>query len=289
MHEDLETVAATFQRDGACVVRGLLEDDEVAQLAKGVEQNLAEPSERAIEGGGETGSGRFFEDFRNWTRIAPYESVIRNSRLGAVAAALMGSRTVRLHHDHLLVKEPGTTIRTPWHQDQPYYNIDGSDTVSFWIPLDPVPRESTLEFVAGSHASRTWYMPRGFFDDRPLVFDEGTFAEVPDIDRAATGTPSSTGRWSPGTPSPSTCSRSTPPPARATAGARSRSGSSGTTYGWRRRRTRRARRSRSSMECSAPATARPSLVPAARLKGALAHRGVLAHSPRYDITCLMRV
>jgi ectoine hydroxylase-related dioxygenase (phytanoyl-CoA dioxygenase family) len=25
-------------------------------------------------------------------------------------------------------------------------------------------------------------MPRGFFDDRPLVFDEGTFAEVPDID-----------------------------------------------------------------------------------------------------------
>ena len=28
----------------------------------------------------------------------------------------MGSQTVRLHHDHLLVKEPGTTLRTPWHQ-----------------------------------------------------------------------------------------------------------------------------------------------------------------------------
>ena len=179
---DLDTVAAEFRRDGACVVRGLLDAGEVAQLAEGVERNLAEPSERAIEGGGETGSGRFFEDFRNWERIAPYESVIRGSRLGPVAAALMGSRTVRLHHDHLLVKDPGTTIRTPWHQDQPYYNIDGSDTVSFWIPLDPVPRESTLEFVAGSHASGTWYMPRGFFDDRPLVFDEGTFAEVPDVD-----------------------------------------------------------------------------------------------------------
>jgi len=54
--------------------------------------------------------------------------------------------------------------------------------VSFWIPLDPVPRESTLEFVAGSHASRTWYMPRSFFDDRALVFDEGTFEEVPDVE-----------------------------------------------------------------------------------------------------------
>ena len=184
---DLDRLAAEFQRDGACLVRGLLDEREVARLAEGVERNLTEPSERALEGGGDGTSGRFFEDFRNWTRIAAYEQVLRSSRLGEVAAALMGSRTARLHHDHLLVKEPGTTIRTPWHQDQPYYNIDGSQTVSFWIPLDPVPRESTLEFVAGSHATRTWYMPRSFFDDRALVFEEGTFAEVPDVeaDRSA--------------------------------------------------------------------------------------------------------
>jgi ectoine hydroxylase-related dioxygenase (phytanoyl-CoA dioxygenase family) len=184
---DLAPVAAAFRRDGACVVRGLLDEAQVALLAQGVEENLAAPSERAIEGGGESGAGRFFEDFRNWTRIAPYEETIRGSRIGAVAAQLMGSRTARLHHDHLLVKEPGTTLRTPWHQDQPFYNVDGFDTVSLWIPLDPVPRESTLEFVAGSHASRTWYMPRSFFDDRALVFDDGTFEEVPDVeaDRSA--------------------------------------------------------------------------------------------------------
>ena len=180
--DDLDRLSADFQRDGACVVRGLFDDTEVARLRAGIEENMAAPSERALEGGGDAGSGRFFEDFRNWTRIADYEEVIRGSRLGEVAARLMGSREVRLHHDHLLVKEPGTTIRTPWHQDQPYYNLDGFDTVSFWIPLDPVPRESTLEFVAGSHASRTWYMPRSFFDDRALVFDEGTFEEVPDVE-----------------------------------------------------------------------------------------------------------
>ena len=184
---DLADVAADFQRDGACVVRGLLDRDAVARLAEGVDQNIADPSERAIEGGGDGASGRFFEDFRNWSRIAAYDDVVRSARIGEVAARLMGSRTVRLHHDHLLVKEPGTTIRTPWHQDQPYYNIDGRDTISLWIPLDPVPRESTLEFVASSHASHTWYMPRSFFDDRALVFDEGTFEEVPDVeaDRAA--------------------------------------------------------------------------------------------------------
>src|SRR5215212_5977410 len=108
---DLAAVAAEFRRDGACVVRGLLDDAQVARLAEGVEEHLAAPSERAIEGGGESGAGRFFEDFRNWTRIAQYEEVIRGSRIGAVASQLMGSRTVRLHHDHLLVKEPGTTLR----------------------------------------------------------------------------------------------------------------------------------------------------------------------------------
>ena len=147
---------ADFQRDGACLIRGLLTPPELERLAEGVEQNLAAPSERAVEGGGETGSGRFFEDFRNWTRIPAYEEVIRGSRIGEIAGRLTGSRQVRLHHDHLLVKDPGTTIRTPWHQDQPFYDIDGSDTVSLWIPLDPVPRESTLEFVAGSHAQGTW-------------------------------------------------------------------------------------------------------------------------------------
>ena len=76
----------SFQRDGACVIRGLLTPDELERLAQGVEENLAAPSERAVEGGGETGTGRFFEDFRNWTRIAAYEEVIRGSRIGAVAA-----------------------------------------------------------------------------------------------------------------------------------------------------------------------------------------------------------
>ena len=112
---DPDDIAREFRRDGACVVRGLLGEAEVARLQEGDDENMTAPSARALEGGGDGGGGRFFEDFRNWTRIAPYEEVLRSSRLGEVAAALMGSRTARLHHDHLLVKEPGTTIRTPWH------------------------------------------------------------------------------------------------------------------------------------------------------------------------------
>jgi ectoine hydroxylase-related dioxygenase (phytanoyl-CoA dioxygenase family) len=101
------------------------------------------------------------------------------ARDGVVIATDRGVR-VALHAAR--VKEAGTLDRSPWHQDQPYYCIDGSQTVSFWIPLDPVGRPSTLEFVAGSHAEGRWYMPRSFVKKTAMVFEEGALEEVPDVD-----------------------------------------------------------------------------------------------------------
>jgi ectoine hydroxylase-related dioxygenase (phytanoyl-CoA dioxygenase family) len=53
--------------------------------------------------------------------------------------------------------------------------------VSFWIPVDPVPREATLEFVAGSHRG-PWLMPRTFMDHQARWFPEGSLAELPAIE-----------------------------------------------------------------------------------------------------------
>jgi len=39
-------------------------------------------------------------------------------------------------------RNPAPRQPTPWHQDQPYYNIEGRQNVSFWIPVDPVSRAS---------------------------------------------------------------------------------------------------------------------------------------------------
>jgi len=173
--------AEAFRRDGVVVVRGLLGPDSLSTLARGVERNLAELSPLGMNATRPGEPGAFIEDFRNWQRIPEYEDVIRNSPLGPVAGELLGADEVRLFHDHLLVKEAGTRDRSPWHQDQPYYCIDGGQTVSFWIPLDPVDRESTLEFVAGSHAG-AWFMPRSFVKGTSMVFEEGALEEVPDID-----------------------------------------------------------------------------------------------------------
>jgi ectoine hydroxylase-related dioxygenase (phytanoyl-CoA dioxygenase family) len=175
---DSRTIA-DFRRDGAVPLLGILTAEEVEALREGIERNLAEPGPLALEQGE---NRTFFEDFRNWDRIPEFERVIRGSGLAEAAAELMDASEVRLFHDHVLVKEAGSQERTPWHQDQPYYCIDGMQNVSFWIPLDPVSRENTLEFAAGSHADGTWYMPRTFVSKTPMVFDEGALEEVPDID-----------------------------------------------------------------------------------------------------------
>ncbi len=177
LHPD---VLLAFQRDGAVPLRGVLNGAELAQLERGIAANLAAPSPLAIVASTSDDPGRFFEDFCNWQRIPEYQATLCHSALPHLAAQLCGSTTVRLYHDHLLVKEPGTTTATPWHQDQPYYNVDGRRNVSFWMPVDAVSRASTLRFLAGSHRG-PWLMPRTFQTQQARWFPEGSLADIPDM------------------------------------------------------------------------------------------------------------
>jgi len=172
---------AAYQRDGAVCLRQLLTSAEVAQLQRGINTNLAQPSPRALVASRPDDPGRFIEDFCNWQHNPDYRALAIDSPLPEAAALLMQSRSVRLYHDHMLTKEPGTRQKTPWHQDQPYYNVDGFQNISFWIPVDPVRRHSTLEFVAGSHRG-PWLMPRTFMDQQAKWFPEGSLADLPDIE-----------------------------------------------------------------------------------------------------------
>lgn len=170
-----------FARDGAVVVRGAFTPGQVALVARGIEQNLDDPSPLALVASDPDDPGKFIEDFRNWERIGEYGQFIRESAAASIAQQLMASATVRLHHDHMLTKSANTRQRTPWHQDQPYYNINGFQNVSMWMPVDPVPLESTLEFVAGTHRG-PWLMPRTFKDSEAKWFPEGALAELPDVE-----------------------------------------------------------------------------------------------------------
>lgn len=170
-----------YRSQGAAVVRGAFTPDEVALVERGIERNLAEPGPMFKVASRQDDPGSFVEDFCNWQRIEEYASMAVESKAADIAGALMGSSQVRLYHDHMLVKEPGTQQETPWHQDQPYYNVDGFMNCSMWMPVDPVPIESTLEFLAGSHLTG-WRMPRSFMDNQAKWFPEGSLAELPDVE-----------------------------------------------------------------------------------------------------------
>jgi len=176
-----EPTPADYAADGAVLLRGVFNAGELALLERGIEHNLTHLSPLALVASEADDPGRFVEDFCTWQNNPDYEAILRHSALPHIAVQLMQSRSARLYHDHLLVKEPGTRQPTPWHQHQPYYNVSGRQNVSFWIPVDPVPLASTLRFVAGSHAG-TWYMPRTFRDQQAKWFPEGTLAELPAID-----------------------------------------------------------------------------------------------------------
>ncbi len=191
-HRHVTSPFAAYQRDGVVLVRGAVPPDLLSLAEAGVEAVTADPSPRAIVASADDDPGFFIEDFRTSERQPELKQLVTSPRLGRLAAELTGSRTIRFYHDHVLVKRAGTRQPTPWHQDQPYYDIDGWQNVSFWIPVDPVPEEASLEVAVGSHLG-PWYLPRTFLDEQARWFPEGTLAEPPDME--AEPAPFATVRW----------------------------------------------------------------------------------------------
>ncbi|MDW3213782.1 MAG: phytanoyl-CoA dioxygenase family protein [Ilumatobacteraceae bacterium] len=178
-----ETDVETFERDGAAVLRGALSPDFIEQLAAGVEYNRTHPSEWSHRYTNPDESVGFWTDYVTWPNVPEYRAVVFESGLARVAARLMRSDTVRFFHEHVLVKEPGASERTPWHHDQPYYSVDGDQNVSMWIGLDPVPHDRAVRFLAGSHRWNRWFIPRKFIDHTPYAPESDRYELLPDIDR----------------------------------------------------------------------------------------------------------
>lgn len=175
-----EEMIEAYNRDGVVLIKGLWAD-WVDVIRAGIERNMTEPGPYAAENLKPGESGRFFDDYCNWDRIPEFERVIRESAVADVAARLMQSERVQLFHDHVLVKEPGTSKPTPWHQDGPYYFVDGAQTISFWSPMDPV-REASLRCVAGSHRWKKEVLPMRWLSETNFYPDPEAYMPVPDPD-----------------------------------------------------------------------------------------------------------
>ena len=168
-----------YERDGVVHVRSVFSPEWLAFLSDAVEEAIASPGPHAEDYVARGGSGRFFGDIELSLRLPKFMRFVLESPAAEIAGRIMGASRVNFFYDQLLIKETGTSERTPWHQDQPYWAISGYQVCSVWLPLDPVPEEVSVEYVCGSHL---WpaFSPYHFANGTPYA---GTgLPPLPDIE-----------------------------------------------------------------------------------------------------------
>jgi hypothetical protein len=125
--------------------------------------------------------GHYLVDTGVWRRVQPLADFALYGDLPLAASSLLGADGVRFYDDQLFVKEPGAADRAAFHQDMPYFNLDGSSGCVFWIPLDPVRKGSgAMAYVPGSHRWEDKFNPNIFISRMAFPGSEGV--DLPDID-----------------------------------------------------------------------------------------------------------
>ena len=176
-----------FYRDGAAVVRGILDAAWIERMRAAVDRALARRGEFSFDHQEKGRPGRFRDDLFLWRRDPDFDAFMRRSPVPELAARVLGARAVRFFYDQLLVKEPGTEAPTPWHQDLPYWPIQGAQVVSIWVPFDRATAESgVVQYLAGSHLWGRTFTPRPFGVDPGRRFETqiaaGGLEPVPDVE-----------------------------------------------------------------------------------------------------------
>jgi len=146
----LPSECEAYGRDGVVCLKNIFPSDSFEFLAKAIEKAMRLPGIHAEEYS-RSGQGRFFGDLEMALRIPEFRQFALESPAAEIAGRIMGASRVNFFYDQLLVKEPGTEERTPWHQDQPYWAVTGHQVCSLWLPIDPVPEDVSPEYICGSH------------------------------------------------------------------------------------------------------------------------------------------
>lgn len=175
-----EEVVEAFERDGFVCLRGVFSGAWLERVRLATDQALDSPGLSAKVYTAPTEPGKYTSELGLWMRFEGFRQFALESSAAEIAARFLRSRTINFFFDHLLVKEPGTHARTPWHQDQPYWNVAGWQVCSIWMPLDTVEQHVSMELVRGSHRWGTEFQPYDFVDGKPYAGRSHT--PVPDIE-----------------------------------------------------------------------------------------------------------
>lgn len=154
-----------YRERGVVKLPGLVDRSMVDQMRDVLERQMSDPSEWVL-------TGTHFSDRCFGMGEPVLRDYLLDPVLGENAALAMGSRTARFYFDHVFIFEPDSPLDDHyWHQDVPYWPVEGEQIVSFWLSLVPcTPETSALKFVPGTHRGDRLYRPNGF-DGEPIPGD----------------------------------------------------------------------------------------------------------------------
>lgn len=162
---------ASYKKYGVVKLSGILNKDWLERAVR-VYEEVMDSSDEALDssdagararevasaGGGlltpntENATGRFVIRTWNWNMVPMLADLGTGSPFSEIAASLMSANRINFFGDQLFLKEPGSMHRTAFHQDASYFNIEGDQCLTIWIPLDVVDLENgAMGYVRGSH------------------------------------------------------------------------------------------------------------------------------------------
>lgn len=179
-----EDQVSFYRTNGYVHCPGVLTAEEVARLRTGLAEAMQrrEGRVRDLARSGEDASDegdKILQMLNLWEHSEVYRAYSASPRLAGIAQRLTGSDTIHLFHDQALVKEPGPSAPSPWHQDQPYWPSKEPGMLSCWMALDDVTVDrGAMHFVPESH---TW----GEFDPVSFTGDgQALYKQLPDALKA---------------------------------------------------------------------------------------------------------
>ena len=183
---DLKNIKAEYELNGAVVIRNAISQKWLDDMQRAIDYILENPGSASIEYTPSNKKGRYYGDFFIWMRNSTFKSFAFNSNLPEIAAKLLNSKKINFFYDQLLVKEPNTSEKTPWHHDLPYWPLQGKQIISFWVGFDSV-NENTgaVKYIKGSHLWNKFFAPASFGKSSGYnnIYKKMGLEEVPDIDK----------------------------------------------------------------------------------------------------------
>lgn len=137
----------TYQQEGAVCLRGVFASDWIEQLLPIARRVVIDKEDFGLL---PTMPGRYLS-----RTIPEFRQFVFESPLAEAAARAIGSSSAKFFFEEIFAKPPRSESKTIWHTDKMGWPVVGEMVPSLWLPLGPVSKENSLEFIVGSHRRHT--------------------------------------------------------------------------------------------------------------------------------------